>query len=72
MTCEALKRRIDPAGEEPGLEAEVGGLKNAAPLSFAGWQQAAAVVAVVGLLLGFGALVSASDYEPPPPLTRIQ
>ena len=71
MTCEALKRRIDPAGEEPGLEAEVGGLKNAAPRSFAGWQQAAAVV-VVGLLLGFGALVSASDYEPPPPLTRIQ
>ena len=72
MTCETLKLRIDRAGEVSGLQAEVGGMRNADPSIVHHWRQAAAVAAVVGLLIGIGAWVSTSDYESPPPLTRIQ
>ena len=77
MTCKTLWR-IDSPGErlEPAFEAESAGMRNGmrsiSRSSTAGISKWLAVGVTVALLVGYGAWVGASGYEPPPRLTRIQ
>ena len=77
MTCKTLWR-IDSPGErlEPGFEAEADGMRNRmlsiSRSSTTGISKWLAVGVTLALLIGYGAWVGASGYEPPPRMTRIQ